>query len=177
MTRYGRARPSGSNRAGWTSSAGRPRADRKRPSRTLCISAAPARRAARPQASARWSQYGAAVGRLAAACSSGPAQDHCAGREAVTVRDHAVPRDEADRSALHLPPAGLTAQLLDGFDDSDHAAAAARLAARQLPAAGVQRQGAIPGEPVRREERTDLALRTEAEILDLDRHHDRVIVI
>jgi hypothetical protein len=51
------------------------------------------------------------------------------------------------------------------------------LSGRQLPSAGVERERAIESEPVTVDKLPDFALWTKPEVLELDRGHDRKIVV
>src|SRR5580765_7233906 len=74
------------------------------------------------------------------------AEDHGAGAQAAVVGDHAEAGHQTDLGVLHRALAGLAGKLADRLGHAEKAAGAARLAGRELAAAGVVRESAVVGE-------------------------------
>src|SRR5207249_1972380 len=141
-------------------------------SRRRDTAAAATARPQRPPGAARRS-----AGAGCRARSGSPRKQRAGCAEPPAVTDESVAGDERDAGVVDLPPARLVLQLLDRMREPDPAATGAALTAGELSAARVDRQLARDRGIRRLDERRTLPLRADAVPLELNRHHDRVVVV
>ena len=100
-----------------------------------------------------------------------------AGAQAAVVGDHAEAGDEAELRLLDRALAGIVGELADRLGHAEEAAGAAGLPGRELAAAGVVREVAVVRQGARANEGRPLALGAKAQVLELQHHDDRVVVV
>src|SRR6185503_6857599 len=97
--------------------------------------------------------------------------------QAAVVGDHAKPGHEAKLRAAHCTSAGLARELADRFGHAEKPTGRAGLADRELPATCVVGKAAVVRHRVRTHEGGAATLVAEAQVLELEHHYDRVIVV